>query len=85
MITKRLAADEDGLVLLKYTVAVIFAISAVRGWISSVPHNAPPNPTPASPPRQPFLPNPHNLIGVPAYSSKVSLIICLRRASRIPP
>jgi hypothetical protein len=50
MIIKRLAADEDGAVLLKHTislgltvVAVIFTIAAVRGWISSVPHNAPPN------------------------------------------
>src|SRR5271167_1964295 len=33
---------------------------------------APKEPTPASPPRQPFLPNPHDLIGVPAYSSKVA-------------
>ena len=33
----------------------------------------PKEPTPASPPRQPFLPNPHDLIGVPAYSSKVAL------------
>src|ERR1700689_4323726 len=32
----------------------------------------PKEPTPASPPRQPFLPNPHDLIGVPAYSSKVA-------------
>src|SRR4029077_17008369 len=28
--------------------------------------------TPAIPPRQPFLPNPRDLIGVPAYSSKVA-------------
>src|SRR5271156_2151865 len=33
---------------------------------------APKEPPPASPPRQPFLPNPHDLIGVPAYSSKVA-------------
>ena len=32
----------------------------------------PKEPTPAIPPRQPFLPNPHDLIGVPAYSSKVA-------------
>src|SRR6202051_1444285 len=32
----------------------------------------PKEPTPASPPRQPFLPNPPDLIGVPAYSSKVA-------------
>src|ERR1700738_4126389 len=33
---------------------------------------APKEPTPAIPPRQPFLPNPRDLIGVPAYSSKVA-------------
>src|ERR1700694_5915628 len=32
----------------------------------------PMEPTPAIPPRQPFLPNPRDLIGVPAYSSKVA-------------
>src|ERR1700687_2976104 len=32
----------------------------------------PQEPTPAIPPRQPFLPNPRDLIGVPAYSSKVA-------------
>src|SRR3984893_7051935 len=32
----------------------------------------PKEPTPAIPPRQPFLPNPRDLIGVPAYSSNVA-------------
>src|ERR1700674_4018836 len=32
----------------------------------------PKEPTPAIPPRQPFLPNPRDLIGVPAYSSKAA-------------
>src|ERR1700686_2804535 len=32
----------------------------------------PKEPPPVIPPRQPFLPNPHDLIGVPAYSSKVA-------------
>src|SRR6516165_3366510 len=32
----------------------------------------PKEPTPAIPPRQPFLPNPRDLIGIPAYSSKVA-------------
>src|ERR1700681_4571850 len=32
----------------------------------------PKEPTPTIPPRQPFLPNPRDLIGVPAYSSKVA-------------
>src|ERR1700676_3101096 len=32
----------------------------------------PKEPTPAIPPRQLFLPNPRDLIGVPAYSSKVA-------------
>src|SRR6202521_1752310 len=32
----------------------------------------PKEPTPAIPPRQPFLPNPRDLVGVPSYSSKVA-------------
>src|ERR1700686_3989481 len=32
----------------------------------------PKEPTPAIPPRQPFLPNPRDLMGVPSYSSKVA-------------
>src|ERR1700692_4710094 len=32
----------------------------------------PTEPTPAIPPRQPFLPNPRDLVGVPSYSSKVA-------------
>src|SRR6266436_8743047 len=32
----------------------------------------PNEPSLAIPPRQPFLPNPHDLLGVPAYSSKVA-------------
>src|SRR5580704_17389302 len=33
---------------------------------------APVKPTPATPPRQPFLPDPRDLPGVPAYSLKVA-------------
>jgi putative tryptophan/tyrosine transport system substrate-binding protein len=33
---------------------------------------APVEPTPTIPPRQPFLPNPRDLAGVPAYSSRVA-------------